>query len=682
VEAKAPSKTLQAGFKPEARVLEAEQAANVWAEMANAEAGKRFSTGEEMYGYSSSFPDWVPEYQKVPKKKKRLENLLEQPKIKEAAQPGNLRSRKLFDEVQQHLIDGTVPTGTKQRELYEIAYNEILERLGEAPIEMGYRTERQLSKTEMKKINSILNKNSKNLTKANIDNIKNAISAKVGTLKKAPPLTKVEQATIDEINTALGRELFSRDIPQTALVMEARMAGQEAAHKFFQDIKQLGKKAQDAPEGYVFTKSPELAGLKFQPEVAKHIDSYYQKITNSEEINKFLKGWDKLQNLWKFSATQINPAFHSRNFVSNIWQNYLADINPFTPQGFNDYKDALMAMMGKPIKINGRDVDVLELFKKEGLGGTGWIGTDIEEAIGKEFGRRTNKLRNILPSNWGSAIEDHAKLTHFINRLRGGKSVTEAAQSAKKYLFDYSDLTDFEKNIMKRVFPFYTWTRKNLPLQVEMLITKPQKFSRLQQLKSNIEKNVPGDPLDDKYIPDYMKGMAPMFLGGDKQGANYLSMQGYIPSADLGKLTDPLQIATEMLSPLIKTPYELSTNYSAFYQRPILEFPGQNKNILGVEMPAQLEYALRNIRPLSEAEKVLAIGGLKTGNQYKTDPLSALMAFGIGKTKYINRADAKSGYKYRQAMEKGKIKSAMNRAKDQHRMDEYRRLKEMYNAMD
>ena len=33
----------------------------------------------------------------------------------------------------------------------------------------------------------------------------------------------------------------------------------------------------------------------------------------------------------------------------------------------------------------------------------------------------------------------------------------EAVDKVNKYMFDYSDLTDFEKDTMKRIIPFYIY---------------------------------------------------------------------------------------------------------------------------------------------------------------------------------------------------------------------------------
>ena len=47
----------------------------------------------------------------------------------------------------------------------------------------------------------------------------------------------------------------------------------------------------------------------------------------------------------------------------------------------------------------------------------------------------------------GSAIEGNARLAHFINKLKQGLDPTDAARSVNEFLFDYSNLTDFEKGV-------------------------------------------------------------------------------------------------------------------------------------------------------------------------------------------------------------------------------------------
>lgn len=82
--------------------------------------------------------------------------------------------------------------------------------------------------------------------------------------------------------------------------------------------------------------------------------------------------------------------------------------------------------------------------------------------------------------------EDYLRFAAF---LKGAREVgLEPAETGlrgfgastwvKATQFDYSDLNDFERNALKMIVPFYTWTRYNIPLQVRALIHEP---GRIQQ---------------------------------------------------------------------------------------------------------------------------------------------------------------------------------------------------------
>ena len=59
-----------------------------------------------------------------------------------------------------------------------------------------------------------------------------------------------------------------------------------------------------------------------------------------------------------------------------------------------------------------------------------------------------------------------------------GKSVIKSVEEANKWLFDYSDLTRFETNIMRRIMPFYTFPRKALPRVAEAMATRPHTIAK------------------------------------------------------------------------------------------------------------------------------------------------------------------------------------------------------------
>lgn len=91
-----------------------------------------------------------------------------------------------------------------------------------------------------------------------------------------------------------------------------------------------------------------------------------------------------------------------------------------------------------------------------------------------------------LPKNVGSVvgrnIENQARISTFIVNARKTGSFDTAAQRVDKFLFDYDDLTPFQKDWMRLIFPFFTWTSKNVALQIQMMRDNPVFYSQMQRL--------------------------------------------------------------------------------------------------------------------------------------------------------------------------------------------------------
>lgn len=92
----------------------------------------------------------------------------------------------------------------------------------------------------------------------------------------------------------------------------------------------------------------------------------------------------------------------------------------------------------------------------------------------------------VMPRRFGAMlaqfVESRARAINFIANLKGGRSVEEAGRHVQKFLFNYEDLTSFQKTWMRTLIPFFTWTQKNLLLQAEMIQKNPGYYQRLCQV--------------------------------------------------------------------------------------------------------------------------------------------------------------------------------------------------------
>ena len=179
-------------------------------------------------------------------------------------------------------------------------------------------------------------------------------------------------------------------------------------------------------------------------------------------------------------------------------------------------------------------------------------------------------------------IEDPAKLGLFVHELKNGATVDQAALKVKNVLFDYAELTDAEKKIRQFV-PFYTWTRKNIPLQLANLAQRPGKVAnqgRFLNLLNELAKlDDQRDVKPSKDLPEYMQGGDTVSLPvvHDNKGNAVVAPVG-LPLFDLNMLgTDTPKTADKlasMASPFLRVPTEMLLQRRLGDGRPIFNGTG------------------------------------------------------------------------------------------------------------
>ncbi|MEA3272531.1 MAG: hypothetical protein U9P90_02580 [Patescibacteria group bacterium] len=394
--------------------------------------------------------------------------------------------------------------------------------------------------------------------------------------------------------------------------------------------------------------NPMLKGLKFADDQAKVIDNFYQGI-KPEELKVIVKTFDNVQNWWKGQAL-VAPSYHLRNTVGNIWNNYLANVNPYA------YAQA-MRMQKNPAKFSG----IIDEMKKLGVINEGWYAKDISEEVLQKVSKVGNwkigmnpvKQQNYLfqLNKWsGSLVENNARMAHYLSKKAGGMSAEKAAESVKKYLFDYGNLTSTEKNIFKRAIPFYTWTRKNLPLQLEGLITQPAKYALphkiIQQIESGVE--VP----NEKYMSPYITENVPVRIKKDDKGNTmYFLLGNWLPYASaIDILSQPLDTLIGMATPLLKTPIELWANQSTYFKDTLGQYSKierthkQQGEFMGQLSRKKNILLLRNIRILNDMNRWIdKKDPTATQNSYMVKILHTLFGkaatYDVGKAKYFYDKD-------------------------------------------
>lgn len=371
--------------------------------------------------------------------------------------------------------------------------------------------------------------------------------------------------------------------------------------------KYVGEVAGD-PE---WIKSPLIANniaggdvLRFPKEVVQAIDRGYKATSLTDETRAIMGMFDHAQSVWKQITLLPVPGYHVRNAFGNAWNNYLAGLNnPIR------YFQSMRIQDGAKGKIGAYTYKQLrEMIIRFSIRGRGFYAKEarqekflamLTERMAPKAAQKINPL--YYGRMFGEYVEDNARVALFIDQLAKGKTAEIAAKTVRKFLFNYDELSQIERKLFRRVIPFYTWSRFNIPLQIEQMITNPGRWLAWAKGARAIEPTIKPD---ERYMPDWLKEAAPVLIKRDPKSGQYqyFILRNWLPAADLQDLFKG-DTLIEMLSPFIKAPLEWFTNYSSFAERSIERYPSEVQNYLGVQMPRRIANLIRNIRLLNMLDR-------------------------------------------------------------------------------
>lgn len=345
----------------------------------------------------------------------------------------------------------------------------------------------------------------------------------------------------------------------------------------------------------------------FADQVARHIGSH----TSTDAVKPVIQAFDKLSNFWKKSVL-FRPAYFVRNMVGDAYKSLVA--GALSPKA---YVDASKMMVGKELPnllelpglkaagaTNAREATDMVAdaiyqygaFRPQAASRTmadvvGGITENIPVGIPGTAGHVPMPGRPTLPGKWfenwfqganktQQMTEFLGRASHVLERLKQGYSLREAALSAKATLGDYANLTRFERQVVRRLVPFYTYSRLTIPWTLEHLAERPG---------GAIAQTVRGTQAagEGEYIPEYLRGGVAIPLGTEKEGQRQFLSSFGLPIEDVfsrvqfgphGFRRTVEELASEM-NPLLKAPAELFTGRQFFSGRELRDlypFPTGN----------------------------------------------------------------------------------------------------------
>lgn len=364
-------------------------------------------------------------------------------------------------------------------------------------------------------------------------------------------------------------------------------------------------------------KHPRLQGYYFGSEAASQINQFVKNLNEISKVSsKTLQNFDKVVSKWKAGVTIYVPSHHIRNLIGDTYFNWIAGVNSARPYGtalkvmtsqrnryegieelgnLTDINAVKRAMSGGSSTAAGKQIAltmqdgtkvtndmVYTSAFQQGILPTTRVLEDIPDDAAtaldkfKPLGGKGQKVAHTI-----SEGRDHyVRLAHYVDVLKKSSkpfeaATEEAAAVVRKWHPDGMDLTSFERNVMRRAFPFYSWTRKALPLIIESMVATPGKvmvYPKAQYALQNmmgIDTGPMSDPFPyDQLFPNWIreKGIGPI----SGSSGNYTVANPSNPTLDMiAQLNNPGKMGMGMLNPVARIPIELATGAEAQTGAPI-----------------------------------------------------------------------------------------------------------------
>lgn len=406
----------------------------------------------------------------------------------------------------------------------------------------------------------------------------------------------------------------------------------------------------------------------------------------SKDINSFadsmVKIIDSTNKMFK-KYKLLSPGFQIRNLVGNMTNILLAGVNPLKILDNNvlahrilSQGDDLLMKRAKGIPLSAGETQMLDLFEEftrkgfDQVFGAGNIENlasvyDIPEDIMKAMRAKEKPkgLKRLMEFNgrMNEYVDRQFRMSAFIYAKQNPEilarvGVATPEDFVRKVLFDPNDLSKVERQYLKRLIPFYTFTKKNLAYQMSNVWDNPNRYNKLMKSVDASWKMIGIDPKEEveQYKRENM--WIPVFV--NKNG-EYKALKANLPVGDFAEfLSDPFKKVVSSTAPVIRSPFEMTMNTQAFTGMPIQEFKGQR----GYQIPwasRKVEYGLSQLGldvPIAAATDIAQGVGQVAGGDV-----------GGGIEKAIGRSFLSSG-----SVEKAKL------SRDYDRLNELRDLMKYY----
>jgi hypothetical protein len=377
--------------------------------------------------------------------------------------------------------------------------------------------------------------------------------------------------------------------------------------------------------GYVETGIESLDGFFFDPETARMLKNVDPPLKSDKGMRSFLKLIDGTLNWWKSMVTVVRPGFHLRNTYSNHFLGWVrhglgyfnknvhttamkATLYELYPADSPIWKFFQRTMgkswtaekIGKELAEKtwqGESIlSIIARTRREGLIRSGVRVTDTSmikglKGVSKSSKRLAQRLnlagrKSIVAEfgeGFGGIIESEARFASMLLEMKRYGDASIAAKITQEVFVDYENLTTFEREIGRRVLPFYSWLKQNTVNQVKFIFTQPGRYSKIPMVARALEKGA-AYKIPEEWKPEYYQDLWMWQLPVTMPDGRVLFFNPNFPFQDLNKL-NPFNFRKNIISaitPLLKIPLEQIAEQDMYRGMPIEKYPGYKAPVPGI----------------------------------------------------------------------------------------------------
>ena len=337
-----------------------------------------------------------------------------------------------------------------------------------------------------------------------------------------------------------------------------------------------------------FDAFPELRGKLIPASLAFELSQSGQQVFKNPQINAILDRLDSINNFMRTTVYSIFPSSQFRNKYSNVATGAAAvGISYLDPRLQKDMLllryPKLRSILGDTGGITTRTGERYSWADLEGMFSRGGVYTTGRAAI-EQAGTTLTKGPRVMHQLAGT-LENQDRAALALHYLRSGKDITETARLVNRWAVDYTDLTAFDREILRRTFLFPTYARKMIPNIARAISETPGRMSNMVRLFR-------GRASENQEMTSWEGDAFKVRL--DSDGRNLTVLTGVdlpIRQLDLlwrGSASRTALGAVGMMVPLIKAPLEVGFNTSVFTGRPFSRTESAAMGRVVEQLPASM----------------------------------------------------------------------------------------------